>query len=345
MNPIGLAEKGLVPDALLRAGIRNLLRRRLAAQKHGGVEAFTDRYRELLDELRTSPIARDTEAANRQHYELPPAFFELILGKALKYSGCLFADGADDLDAAERAMLGCYAERARLRNGQRVLDLGCGWGSLSLWLARRHPESSITAVSNSVGQGEFIRARAAERGLGNLEVITADVNAFSQPPDTYDRIVSVEMFEHVRNYAELLDGVADWIKPDGLVFVHIFCHHRLMYPFLTDGPANWLGRHFFTGGLMPAFDTLLNFQHRLALDERWAVSGSHYERTANAWLDNLDANRARIRSICADVYGDDKANLWVQRWRMFFMACAELFGYNGGDEWLIGHYRFKPRNE
>jgi len=234
-------------------------------------------------------------------------------------------------------MLALTCQRARLADGQRILELGCGWGSLTLWMARRFPASTITAVSNSASQREWILARAAEDGLGNIEVLTRDVNAleFDAP---FDRVVSVEMFEHVRNYRELMRNIAGWLAHDGLLFVHIFCHRSVMYPFETEGEGNWMGRHFFTGGLMPAADTLLYFQDELAIDRRWLIDGRHYARTARAWLENLDRNRD---AAAAALVGQPREQL--QRWRMFFMACEELFAVRGGSEWMVAHFRFEPR--
>ncbi len=347
MSMLDMVERGLIPDVLTRWGIRQLLLKRLAMHTQGGIEAQTLRFRELLDELRASPVAIETDAANQQHYEVAADFYEKTLGKHLKYSCALWSENCDSLDRAEQLMLQCYARRAGLAEGQQILELGCGWGSLTLWMARQFPGSRITAVSNSASQREFIMTRAAHEGLTNVEVITADVNEFDPPAPPYDRVISIEMFEHMRNYQTLLQRIRGWLKPDGLLFVHIFCHHRLMYPFETDAhdsdQGNWMGRYFFTGGLMPALDTLMHFQQHLLLKQFWAVDGRHYEKTANAWLQNLDANRADVIDICERVYGKGQGKLWCQRWRMFFMACAELFGYQQGSEWLVGHYLFQPR--
>lgn len=328
-----LLEKDLLPDALLRAGIRRLLARRLRAEA-----AVYDRAAYLAD-LKTRPIAEDTQAANTQHYEVPADFFRLCLGRRLKYSCGLYPTGAETLDDAEERMLDLYVERARLADGQDVLELGCGWGSLTLWMAERYPASRITAVSNSASQREFIMARARERGLGNVEVLTADANHFDTAK-RFDRVVSVEMFEHMRNYAVLMERIAGWLRDEGRLFVHIFCHRELMYPFTTEGADDWMGRYFFTGGLMPAEHTLLYFQQHLRLQQQWRVAGTHYERTANAWLACMDERREAVMAALAGAYGDADAQRWFQRWRMFFMACAELFGYRGGTEWFVAHYRF-----
>ncbi len=342
MTLIELCERGWVPDPLLRWGIRRLCRERLRAEHGRDIEHTWIRFQQVLDALRESPLAIETEAANAQHYEVPARFFELCLGKRLKYSSCLYLNGTETLDEAEEQMLGLYAERAALRDGQHILELGCGWGSLTLYMAERFPASRIVAVSNSNSQREHIMAQCQARGLDNVEVRTCDVNSL-QMTQRFDRIVSVEMFEHVRNYAELLHRIRGWLADDGLLFVHIFCHRELMYPFETEGDDNWMGRYFFTGGLMPAADTFLHFQSDLRLKQQWRLSGRHYQKTANHWLQNQDANAKEVLSLFRSTYGPDVAAQWVQRWRMFWMACAELFGYQNGDQWLVGHYLFEPQ--
>ena len=343
MSLIDLCERGLLPDALTRLGIRRLSAQRLRDEGADDLEAADQRFRRLLDELRRSPIAIETAAANEQHYEVPTRFFELCLGKRLKYSSCYYANGDEDLDTAEEAMLALYGERAELADGQRILELGCGWGSLTLWMAQRYPNARITGVSNSRTQREHILAQAARRGLGNVEIITCDVNRLELPEHQFDRAVSIEMFEHMRNYQHLLGRVSRWLVPGGKLFVHIFCHRSLMYPFETEGEDNWMGRYFFTGGLMPSADTLLHFQDDLGIEQRWLLSGRHYERTANQWLENQDRNRDEVMAVLSEAYGAAEAARWHQRWRMFWMACAELFGYSGGNEWGVAHYRFVAR--
>jgi cyclopropane-fatty-acyl-phospholipid synthase len=337
---LGLAERGLLPDALLRYGIRRQCEDRLRQEHLGGLDGQAERFRERIEQLRRSPVAIHTDAANAQHYELPPAFFKLCLGKRLKYSSAYYPRGDETLDQAEEAMLALYGERAELADDQDILELGCGWGSLTLWMAEHYPNARITAVSNSRPQREHIEAQCRERGLGNVRIITTDVNRLELDPAQFDRCVSIEMFEHMRNYEILLGNIGTWLRPGGKLFVHIFAHKTLMYPFETEGEDNWMGRHFFTGGLMPASDTLLWFQNALRIEQRWHVDGRHYERTSNHWLENQDARRDEVMAVLREAYGAELAALWSQRWRMFWMACAELFGYADGQEWLVAHYRF-----
>jgi cyclopropane-fatty-acyl-phospholipid synthase len=341
---LGLAERGLLPDVLIRSGIRQLCAQRLREEGTGGQQAQSARLSQRLRALQQGALAVHTDAANRQHYELPAAFFRHCLGHRLKYSSCYYATGNETLDQAEDAMLALYGERAALADGQDILELGCGWGSLTLWMAARYPNARITAVSNSHSQRAHIEARCAERGLHNVRVITCDVNQLALDPRAFDRCVSVEMFEHVSNHAALMQRIHAALRPGGQLFVHIFAHRHLMYPFETQGEDNWMGRHFFTGGMMPSADLLLFFQQHLHLQERWLLDGTHYQRTANHWLANHDANRDAVMAVLRQAYGD-AAPLWNQRWRMFWMACAELFGYRDGQEWLVAHYRFQRPSE
>ena len=339
MNTIELAEQAVLPDWLIRFGIRNLCRKRLKDEFITEPERQEERFQTLIEKLRQSPIAIETDAANEQHYEVPSRFYELTLGKNLKYSGCNWPQTIDTLEQAEAFTLDLYCKRAELQDGMNILELGCGWGSLTIWMARKYPNALITGVSNSNSQREHILNRAQQAGLSNIVIITSDVNQLALN-DKFDRCISIEMFEHMRNYQSLLQHINSWLKPSGKLFVQVFCHRILMYPFEINGEDNWMGKHFFTGGLMPSTDTLLHFQDDLTLETRWLVNGSGYEKTANAWLDNLDKNYTEIVDIFAQTYSPDDAKLWVQRWRMFFMACAELFGYKNGSEWCVAHFRF-----
>jgi len=335
-----LLEKDLLPDFVLRAAIRHLVGERLKEQSAGGLEAQNDRLKRWVEQLKHSPVAIATEAANEQHYEVPAEFYKAVLGPRLKYSGGYWPEGVETLAASEDAMLELTANRAGLADGQDVLELGCGWGSLSLYTAAQYPNSRITAVSNSRSQKEFIDAEAARRGLPNLQIITANMRDFDIGR-TFDRVVSVEMFEHMRNYQELLRRVSKWMKPDGLLFVHIFTHARFAYPFETRDSGDWMAKHFFTGGQMPSDDLLLYFQDDVRLIDHWRVNGTHYQKTSEAWLEKMDQNRGAVKALFSRVYGASEATKWIVRWRVFFMACAELFGYKGGEEWLVSHYLFK----
>jgi cyclopropane-fatty-acyl-phospholipid synthase len=333
-----LLEKNLLPDWLIRIGIRRLLAQRIREES-----ARYDRTAYIAD-LKTRPLAEETRAANEQHYEVPTAFYRLCLGRRLKYSGCFYQTGSESLNEAEEAMLAVYVERARLEDGQSILELGCGWGSLSLYLAERFPHSRITGVSNSRTQKEYIDAEAARRGLTNLQIITCDMNVFDLPGAQFDRVVSVEMFEHMKNYQRLLANVARWLKPDGLLFVHIFTHHRLSYHFIPRDATDWMSRYFFTGGQMPAHDLLPAFDDQLQLVQDWKVNGRHYQQTAEHWLQNMDRHRAEILPLFTQTYGANAATRWWVYWRVFYMACAELWGYRNGEEWLVSHYLFRRRS-
>lgn len=342
ISPIELAEKGYLPDTLIRLGIRKLCQQRLLEEHSNNPEKQSYRYQNLLKGLQKSAIALETDKANEQHYEVPSEFFMLALGEHLKYSACYWTPETKQLNEAERLSLRLSAERAELEDGQQILELGCGWGSLTLWMAEQYPNSQITAVSNSASQKAYIDDQAEKRSLKNIQVITEDINNLSLDHQ-FDRVMSIEMFEHVRNYASLLERISRWLKADGKLWVHIFCHRYLMYPFEDQGEDNWMGRYFFSGGLMPASDTLLHFQEHLVCDKRWQLPGTHYQKTAEAWLANMDQNGSAIMKLFNETYGGDQARLWYNRWRIFFMSCAELFGYNQGNEWLVNHYLFSKR--
>jgi cyclopropane-fatty-acyl-phospholipid synthase len=332
-------ERGLVPDSVIRAGIRRLCRQRLVDIHADDVERAGKWMEAFVSRMNRSPVALVPEQANEQHYEVPAAFFHEVLGPRAKYSACHWGEGVGTLERAEEEALEITCRNAGIADGMDILDLGCGWGSLSLWIAEHYPACRVTSVSNSGSQGAFIRARAEQLGLENIRVLKADMNDF-QAEQRFDRVVSVEMFEHMRNYGELFRRISDWLEPDGRFFMHIFCHRSCVYEFLDQGPSDWMGRHFFSGGIMPSDDLPLRFQDRLKLVERHRWNGRHYEKTANAWLDNMDRRRERILPILAQTYGEEHAERWFGRWRIFFMACAELFGFRNGQEWFVSHYLF-----
>ncbi len=335
-------ERGLIPDVVTRAAIRRLCEQRLLDCDRGNDIANSRARQAFVESMRAGPIAPVPEKANEQHYELPPEFFAAVLGPHRKYSSCFFPTAETSLAEAEAASLEITCQRAELADGQDVLELGCGWGSLSLWMAERFRNSRITAVSNSAPQRRFIETAAASRGLTNLHVVTADMNQFAAEPQCFDRVVSVEMFEHMRNYERLLGRIASWLRPDGRLFVHHFCHRQFAYPFETDGDANWMGRYFFTGGLMPCEDMLRQFRRNMTVIQQWRWDGTHYQRTSEAWLANLDAHRRDVLPILESTYGRDAARRWFHRWRLFFLAVAELFGYANGTEWFVAHSLLQP---
>lgn len=330
----GILERGWVPDLVLRSAIRRLCTQRLEEERAAGPQ----RKAALIAQMRMLPIAIDTRAANLQHYEVPGEFFRLTLGPRLKYSACYWPPGVATLAAAEDAALEQVVQRARIEDGQRILELGCGWGSLSLYLAQSFPAASITSVSNSRTQKSFIDRRAKSLGVENLTVLTADMNAFRPDEPGFDRVVSIEMFEHMRNWPALLERVASWTNPGGLLFIHVFAHARFAYPFEVHSDSDWMARHYFTGGLMPSDDLMFNFQNHWRISDHWTLGGDHYQRTAEAWLSNLDRNHDQVRKALSDSHGRQTI-----RWRVFFMACAELFGYGSGTEWIVSHYLMEKR--
>jgi len=343
-SAISWTEMGLVPDVAIRAGIRRLIAERLDEVHADDAERAGLALRSFISEMHSAEVAPLPKLANEQHYELPAAFFGEVLGAHRKYSSCYWPPGVQSLDQAEAEALTVTCARAGMEDGMSVLDLGCGWGSLSLWIAEHYPDCRITSVSNSNRQRQHIVAEAGRRGLNNIDVLTRDMNSF-EAPHTYDRVVSVEMFEHMRNYGVLFGRINRWLNPGGRFFMHIFCHRLCAYPFEDKGPSDWMGRHFFSGGFMPSADLPLHFQRDLKLDDRWIWDGRHYEKTANAWLANMDAREAAIMAIFDETYGAERAAQWFMRWRMFFMACAELFGYAGGQEWFVSHYLFSRRED
>ena len=341
---LGWAERGWIPDPLLRRSIRRLLAERVGEQTGGNPARRSAAQRDFVAATRSGPIAPLPEKANEQHYEVPAAFFEHVLGPRLKYSACLYAVGAATLAEAEEAMLAASCERAALEDGMRVLDLGCGWGSLSLWIAERFRHCDVLAVSNSTTQTEWIRRRCDERGLHRVRVVTGDINDFD-PGARFDRVVSVEMFEHMRNWELLLRRIASWLTPRGRLFAHFFCHREAAYPFVAVGRSDWIATRFFSGGMMPSDGWIFEFQDDLRVEALWRVSGLHYHRTCEAWLANLDAQRGAVRAALAAGSGEAPAELQLWRWRLFFLACSELFRYRSGQEWRVLQVRLAPRGE
>ena len=333
-------ETGLVPDSVIRAGIRRLLDRKLKEIHVTDVEKAAIIKNRFVQMMGESPIALVPHLANEQHYEVPAAFYSEVLGRNRKYSCCYWPTGVNDLDAAEDAALQVTAERAGIEDGMKVLDLGCGWGSLSLWIAEHFPKASVTSVSNSRSQRDYIARAAENRGIENIEVHVCDMNDFAAP-GTYDRIVSVEMFEHMRNYPELFRRISNWLEPDGRFFMHIFCHRTTPYEYIDRGPSDWMSRHFFSGGIMPSADLPMRIGGDLTVERHWQWNGDHYARTLRAWLDKMDARKGAVMPILEDTYGKDQADRWRMRWRIFFMACEELFACNGGREWYVSHYLLK----
>jgi len=339
---INLVERGIIPDVVTRLGIRKLSQSRLEAIQAIDCESSNQHLMQFIAAMNQAEIAPVPEKANAQHYEVDESFYHYCLGKHRKYSCCYWAPETKTLDDAEALALQQTCEHAGLEDGQQILELGCGWGSLSLWMAGHYPNAQITGVSNSHSQRAYIMSQAKARGLNNLQIITADMNNF-EAPATYDRIVSVEMFEHMRNYQVLYGKVARWLKQGGQFFKHIFVHRSTPYLFQVEDESDWMSEYFFSGGMMPSDDLPLFFQDDLKLINRWRWDGTHYEKTANAWLATMDKNKAKITPILAKVYGEDQVSIWRNRWRMFYLACAELFGYENGQQWWVSHYLFEKR--
>jgi len=348
-SAINWSERGLIPDFAIRAGIRSLVEKRLQEIEASNCETGAEIETKFIAGMNSSPVAPVPELANAQHYEVPAAFFSHCLGKHRKYSSCYWSKDTRNLDEAEALALKLTCEHATLDNKQQILELGCGWGSLTLWMGQHYPDSQITAVSNSNSQREYIMAEAKARGLQNINVITCDMNHF-QPVEfgidhAFDRIVSVEMFEHMRNYRELYGRVHSWIKPGGRFFKQIFVHRLTPYAFEVAGEDDWMSQFFFSGGIMPSDDLPLRFQEKLKLLQLWRWDGTHYEKTANAWLENMDTNAEKVWPILESTYGKQDAEMWRNRWRIFYMSCAELFGLKNGQEWWVTHYLFERASE
>jgi cyclopropane-fatty-acyl-phospholipid synthase len=334
-----LLEQDKVPDFLIRKEIRKLLKQRLDDENKGGVEEQQAHLMKLIDFLKSSPIAVNTADANEQHYEVPTPFYQYCLGKHLKYSSGYWKPGVTDIDTSEADMLELTCQRAELDNGMNVLELGCGWGSLSLFMAAKYPGSTFTVLSNSRTQKLHIDEQAKQRGIKNLKVVTSDINVFNIE-DTFDRVVSVEMFEHMRNYQLLMAKVASFLKPEGKLFIHIFTHKEYAYLFEVKDETDWMSKYFFTGGIMPSDDLMSYFNDDLVVEQHWHVSGTHYAKTSEAWLSNMDRHRDDIMPLFETTYGKDAATKWWVYCRLFYMACAELWNYNNGNEWIVSHYLF-----
>jgi len=345
-------ERGWIPESATRAGIKRLCQKRLKSLQEAGAisaelssgEIVNETVAEMVSKALTSPIAPVPEKANEQHYEVPASFYDLVLGPRRKYSCCFFESEESTLEEAEEASLKMSCDHAEIKDGMDILELGCGWGSLTLWMAVQYPNSNITAVSNSNSQRLSILEKAKALGVsGRIDVITCDMNDFEISMD-FDRVVSIEMFEHMRNYDRLLNKISDWLKPDGKLFVHIFTHKDFAYEFETDGASNWMGRYFFTGGVMPSEDLLTHFNKDLQVVNTWTWNGEHYRKTCAAWRNLMEARKQEVMRVLGDTYGSINSNRWFQRWKMFFMAGEELFGFENGRQWQVNHYLFEQVN-
>ena len=329
--------RGLVPDYLLRRGVRNQGKQRLQMMKNTNLK---QEYLTFLKEASSGEIAIHTDDANNQHYEVDSEFFQYCLGKNLKYSSCYWNDDTSSLDEAEEIMLDLYCKRAKIKDGMTILDVGCGWGSLSLYLAQKYPKSKITGVSNSNSQRKFIEGVAYERGLQNLKIITKDINSFNAD-EKFDRVISIEMFEHTKNSKKLMNSINKWLNSDGLFFMHVFAHKDNPYYFDTNQKNAWMAKYFFTGGMMPNHNLFKDLNSDLNYQKSWMLSGTHYEKTSNAWLERMDLNKRKILELFKKKNSNSMAKKKFHFWRLFFIACAEIFGYDGGSEWVVSHHLFK----
>ena len=332
---IGTAERVPLPDVIIRAAIHRLCSRTAARLATGNAES--DAW--FADAMAARAIAEYTDEANARHDEVPAAFFAHVLGPNRKYSSCFYKEPASTLQEAEEEALRQTVEHADLADGQSILELGCGWGSLSLWMARQFPHSLVTAVSNSNSQREYIEGEAAQRGLANLRVITSG----HEPVRARSAVRPCRLRRDVRAHDELAridDPRARWLKPDGRFFLHIFTHRSGAYLFDRADGEDWIAQHFFTGGVMPSHHLIRQYADLFEVEKEWRWSGVHYQRTAQDWLDNFDSHRDEIERVLRKVHGGETA-LWMRRWRWFLLATAGLFGYADGSEWGVSHYRLK----
>ena len=331
-----LLSRGLIPDFLLRRGVRSQGKQRLAMMVKGNL---SNDYEKFLKEASSGEIAVHTDDANNQHYEVDSEFFQYCLGKNLKYSSCYWDENTSSLDQAEDNMLELYCKRADVKDGMDILDIGCGWGSLSLFLANKYPNANITGISNSSSQKLFIDKEASKRNLRNLKIITSDINDFKSSKK-FDRIISIEMFEHTKNSKKLLDSIDSWLNPKGCFFMHDFAHKNNPYYFDKDQNNAWMAKYFFTGGMMPNHNLFRDLESNLNYQKSWMLSGTHYEKTSNAWLNKMDHNREKILTLFKENSDIKTAKRNFHFWRLFFIACAEIFGYANGSEWCVSHHLF-----
>ncbi|NCG13340.1 MAG: methyltransferase domain-containing protein [Planctomycetia bacterium] len=337
---IELAEKGVFPDPLIRWGVKNLVKERLLEAQHEATGNHFNSLGRFVDSMREASIAEVPELANEQHYEVPEVFFGEVLGKHRKYSSCYYENSNTPLDEAETAMLTLSCQRAQIENGMSILELGCGWGSLSLWMAEQYPDSSVLSVSNSSSQKAYIDSQAESRGLKNLTVITCDMNDF-EPEGQFDRIISIEMFEHMKNWELLIGKLENVMTENAKLFLHVFSHRIYAYHFLKENDDEWMAQHFFSGGMMPSHHIFDRLDVPLSLESSWFVNGTHYQRTSDHWLEHMNTRKAEIMPILQSTYGSRLAKVWFQRWKIFFIACSELFGYQNCQQWGVSHFLLK----